>query len=142
MASPAPVRSHDVELRVRYGETDQMGVVYHAEYLVWCEVGRTELIRSLGLPYAEMERRGVRLAVADASLRYHASARYDDRIRVETRVRDVRSRAVTFDYVIRQLPSAARLVTAHTMLVSIDASGRPLPLPPDVRALLEGARAT
>ena len=62
------------EVRVRYAETDQMGVAYHANYLVWCEVGRTDFIRHLGVTYAEMERRGVRLAVADAHLRYHASA--------------------------------------------------------------------
>ena len=86
----ATERPHfDVEIRVRYGETDQMGVVYHAEYLVWCEIGRTEYIRAAGLAYAEMERRGTTLAVADASLRYHAPARYDDRVRVETSLRSV-----------------------------------------------------
>lgn len=89
---------HETELRVRYAETDQMGVVYHAHYLVWCEVGRTDFIRALGVPYAEMERQGVRLAVAEATVRYHAGARYDDRIRVETRLTEVRSRMVTFAY--------------------------------------------
>ena len=126
-------------LRVRYAETDQMGVVYHSEYLVWCEVGRTEYIRALGLPYAEMERRGALLAVADASLRYHGSARYDDMIRVETTVTEVRSRAVVFEYLIRHLPSGTRLVTARTMLVSLDRNARPAPLPAEVRELLERA---
>ena len=60
-------QTHDIEFRVRYGETDRMGVVYHPEYLVWCELGRTEYIRSLGMAYAEMERRGVPLAVAEAT---------------------------------------------------------------------------
>ncbi|HNV77669.1 MAG: acyl-CoA thioesterase [Gemmatimonadetes bacterium] len=129
----------DVEFRVRYAETDQMGVVYHSEYLVWCEVGRTEYIRALGLPYAEMERRGALLAVADASLRYHGSARYDDMIRVETTVTEVRSRAVVFEYLIRHLPSGTRLVTARTMLVSLDRNARPAPLPAEVRELLERA---
>ena len=133
-------RSHfDVDFRVRYAETDQMGVVYHSEYLVWCEVGRTEYIRALGLPYAEMERRGALLAVADASLRYHGSARYDDMIRVETTVTEVRSRAVVFEYLIRHLPSGTRLVTARTMLVSLDRNARPAPLPAEVRELLERA---
>ena len=129
----------DVEFRVRYAETDQMGVVYHSEYLVWCEVGRTEYIRALGLPYAEMERRGALLTVADASLRYHGSARYDDMIRVETTVTEVRSRAVVFEYLIRHLPSGTRLVTARTMLVSLDRNARPAPLPAEVRELLERA---
>lgn len=126
----------DVELRVRYGETDQMGVVYHAEYLVWCEIGRTEFIRALGLPYAEMERRGTALAVAEASLRYHGSARYDDRIRVETTLRSAGSRAITFDYAIFNADTGGKLVTAHTMLVALDRDGRSTTIPPDVRELL------
>jgi acyl-CoA thioester hydrolase len=127
---------HRVELRVRYGETDQMGVVYHAEYLQYCEMGRTELIRALGLPYTEMERRGVMLAVTDASLRYHAGARYDDRLYVDTVVTDVRSRSVTFDYVIFRVDDGARLVSAQTKLMAIDRQGRPTLIPPDIRTLL------
>ena len=128
---------HISEFRVRYSETDQMGVVYHAEYLVWCEVGRTDYIRALGLPYAELERRGTALAVAEASIRYHAPARYDDLIRVETRLSDVRSRAITFEYLIRNSETGDRLATAQTLLVSLDVSGKPVPLPADVRALME-----
>lgn len=114
-----------------------MGVVYHAEYLVWCEVGRTDYIRALGLPYAELERRGTALAVAEASIRYHAPARYDDLVQVETRLVDVRSRAITFEYLIRNGENGERLATARTMLVSLDSTGKPVPLPPEVRALLE-----
>jgi len=125
------------EFRVRYAETDQMGVVYHAEYLVWCEVGRTDYIRALGLPYAELERRGTALAVAEASIRYHAPARYDDLVQVETRLVDVRSRAITFEYLIRSGENGGRLATARTLLVSLDSTGKPVPLPPEVRALLE-----
>lgn len=137
MTSPRP--HFDVDFRVRYAETDQMGVVYHSEYLVWCEVGRTEYIRALGLPYSEMERRGALLAVADASIRFHAPARYDDLVRVETSLAQVKSRAVTFDYLIRHVETGARLVTARTMLVSLDRAGRPAPIPPDVRELLDRA---
>jgi acyl-CoA thioester hydrolase len=125
-----------IEFRVRYAETDQMGVVYHAEYLVWCEIGRTEFIRSLGLPYSEMERRGFKLAVADASIRYHAPARYDDLVRVETTLTEVRSRAITFDYIIRDAGSGSRLVTARTLLVSLDGDARPVPLSLELRELL------
>src|SRR5438093_13399971 len=88
----------EIEFRVRYAETDQMGVVYHTNYLVWCEIGRTELIRSLsGVSYADLERQGVALAVADLSIRYHGAARYDNRIRVHTSLADARSRSVTLD---------------------------------------------
>jgi len=130
---------HVSEFRVRYSETDQMGVVYHAEYLVWCEVGRTDLIRGLGLPYSELERRGTALAVAEASIRYHAPARYDDRVRVETRLVEVRSRAITFEYLIRNGDTGVRLATARTVLVSLDPAGKPVPMPADVRALMERA---
>ncbi|HUF27569.1 MAG TPA: thioesterase family protein [Gemmatimonadaceae bacterium] len=127
------------DLRVRYAETDQMGVVYHANYLVWCEIGRTDFIRELGITYAAMERDGIMLAVADASLRFHAPARYDDPIRVETTIADVRSRAVTFDYVILNAGSGARLATARTTLVSLDRAGKLVPLPSPVRELLSAA---
>ena len=127
------------ELRVRYAESDQMGVVYHANYLIWCEIGRTDFIRELGVSYAELERRGVSLAVSEAALRYHDAARYDDRIVVETRLADVRSRAVTFDYLILNADTGARLVSARTVLVSLDASGRPSALPTEFRAQLQSA---
>lgn len=133
-----PSRPHiDIELRVRYGETDQMGVVYHAEYLVWCEMGRTEYMRQLGQSYASLEETGTILVVAEAALRYHAPARYDDIIRVETTLSDVRSRALTFEYVICRAATGARLVTARTMLVALDRGGRPVPLPIEMRALFE-----
>ncbi|MDE3054361.1 MAG: acyl-CoA thioesterase, partial [Gemmatimonadota bacterium] len=113
------------ELRVRYAETDQMGVVYHTNYLVWCEIGRTDFIRELGVSYAELERQGIFLAVSDAGVRYHGAARYDDRIRVETRLADVRSRAVAFEYLIANADTGERLASARTALVSLDRAGRP-----------------
>ena len=116
-----------------------MGVVYHANYLVWCEIGRTDFIRLGGTSYAEIERAGVTLAVADASLRYHAPARYDDRIRVETRLSELRSRTITFDYLVANADSGERLVTARTVLISLDASGRPRAMPAEVRDVLARA---
>lgn len=123
-----------VELRVRYAETDQMGVVYHANYLVWCEVGRTELIRSLGSSYASLEREGVMLAVSDATLRFHASARYDDRIVIETTIEEVRSRSIAFGYEIFRQDAEARkrLVTARTALIALDSASRPRSMPPSL----------
>lgn len=134
--------AHSVsDIRVRYGETDQMGVAYHAHYLVWCEVGRTDLIRTLGPSYADLEAEGLRLAVAEAAVRYRAPARYDDLLRVETRLERAQSRFVTFSYRIVLLEPAgagdpgALLATASTVLVALDASGRTRVMPPHVRAL-------
>lgn len=124
-----------VELRVRYAETDQMGVVYHSNYLIWCEIGRTELIRQRFASYAEVERAGVVLAVADASIRYHSPARYDDLVRVETRVAELRSRTVRFDYVISRVEEEGepvRLATASTTLIALDRDSRPRKLPPQL----------
>lgn len=123
--------------RVRYGETDQMGVAYHPNYLVWCEVGRTELMRELGVPYATLEQRGIFLAVAEASVRYGVAAHYDDVVRVDTRVATVKSRAVTFEYEVHRVePEPARLARASTTLVSMDGAGRTRTLPPEVLELL------
>jgi acyl-CoA thioester hydrolase len=131
------------EIRVRYAESDQMGVAYHANYLIWCEVGRTDLIRHLGMSYAEMERQGVLLAVADAHVRFHASARYDDVVRIVTRLTGVRSRMVAFAYELLRVNAdgsdGERLASATTTLVSLDADGRPAALPVAMRELLEGA---
>jgi acyl-CoA thioester hydrolase len=128
-----------VEFRVRYAETDQMGVAYHSHYLVWCEIGRTDYIRSLGTSYRDIERAGSGLAVVEARLRYHAPARYDDRIRVETTLADVGSRRVTFDYVITNADSGERLATASTTLISLDGNGRVTSLPSGLRnSLVQG----
>ena len=132
-------RTSSTELRVRYAETDQMGVVYYANYLVWCEIGRTTLIRELGTSYAEIEAGGVLLAVAEANVRYHAPARYDDRIRVDTSISDLRSRTVTFEYSIRNADTDARLVSATTTLVCLDGDGRAIAIPTHVRQLLADA---
>lgn len=131
-----------VELRVRYPETDQMGVVYHANYLAWCDMGRTELIRRLGRSYAELERDGILLAVSEASLRYHASARYDDRVRVDTWVEEVRSRTVTFAYLISRVEGTGgpqKLVSARTTLIAVTRAGAPQKLPAEMLAALRAA---
>jgi acyl-CoA thioester hydrolase len=131
---------HELELRVRYAETDQMGVVYHTNYLVWCEIGRTELIRSLsGTSYAVLESEGVALAVAELSIRYHGAARYDNLIRVKTTLAEARSRSVTFDYLITNAETGERLASARTVLVSLDPNGRPTRMPERLRAQLERA---
>jgi acyl-CoA thioester hydrolase len=135
-----PVTS-EVEFRVRYAETDQMQVVYHANYLIWCEIGRTDLIRKLGSSYADIEKNGIALAVVDAALRYHSAARYEDTIRVRTVLREARSRSVTFEYTIENANTGARLVTARTTLASINRDGKLVQMPEDLRKSLEAAIA-
>lgn len=136
MRRPMPPRVSTVEFRVRYAETDRMGVVYHAHYLVWCEIGRTDHIRGSGMTYREMEEAGVALAVAEATIRYRAPARYDDVVRVATTLSDVASRTVTFDYEITNAATGVRLATARTLLVSLDRDHRVVTIPPPIRSLL------
>jgi acyl-CoA thioester hydrolase len=131
--------THCTDLRVRYAETDRMGVVYYANYLVWCEVGRVELLRSLGHSYALLESAGTGLAVSEARIRYLAPARFDDLVRIETTITSVRSRAITFDYLITNAESGTRLAIAHTALVSVDAAGRLSAIPVQFRSAMEQA---
>ena len=131
--------SHAIELRVRYAETDQMQVVYHANYLVWCEIARTELIRQHAGSYSDIEEGGVALAVVDASLRFHAPARYDDLIRVTASMREVRSRTITFDYAVANATTGQQLVTASTTLASTDRDGKLVSMPVELRKKLETA---
>ena len=126
-----------VEFRVRYSETDQMGFAHHGHYLAWCEMARTEHMRRLGVRYRDLEERGVRLAVADAHLRYAKPARYDDALTVTAWLTEAGSRRLSFGYRIERADDDATLATAETTLVSIDAQGRPARLPEDVIARLE-----
>ena len=108
-----------------------MGLAYHPNYLVWCEVARTDFIRELGTTYAEIEGAGIYLVVAEASIRYAAPAQYDDWIRVDAWLERVQSRAVTFGYeIVREDPGGtSRLATATTRLIAVDESGTPRTLP-------------
>jgi acyl-CoA thioester hydrolase len=127
-----------VEFRVRYIETDQMGVAHHGHYVAWCEMARTEHMRRLGVRYRDLEERGVRLAVAEAHVRYVKSARYDDPLRVTAWLTDAASRRIGFGYRVERTDDGALLATAETSLVSVDASGRPARLPDDVLGHLKG----
>lgn len=118
--------------RVNYAETDQMGVVYHARYLVWLDVGRTEHLRTTGISYRDLEGMGLRLAVTEAQLRYRRPARYDDPIRVRTWIRDLASRRITFGYAVEHDETGVLLATATTALVVLDESFDFARLPPAV----------
>lgn len=128
-----------VELRVRYGETDQMGVAYHAHYLVWCELARTEHMRRLGVRYRDLEDGGIKLAVSEAQLRYVKAARYDDLVRVTAWIAAVGSRRVVFRYRVERPEDGALLCTAETALVSLDRGNRPTRMPAEALALMERA---
>lgn len=124
--------------RVRYHETDRMGVVHHAAYVTWFEEGRSDFTRALGYSYAQMEADGIGLAVSEIEARYLAPARYDEEIIVVTCLEALRSRELVFTYKVRRGADERLLVTGMTRLISMDASGRVRSLPP---ALHERAHA-
>lgn len=128
----------ETHLRVRYAETDAMGVVYHANYLVWFEVGRGDFFRAFGQDYGEWEKKGYLLPVSEAHARYHAPARYAQQVVVRTWVEEVRSRSATLGYEVQDAASGQRLVTGWTRHMCIDRQGRACRLPAEMVALLEG----
>jgi len=131
---------HEHTLRVRYGETDQMGVVYHANYLVYMEEGRTHLMESLGASYSEVEATGYGLAVRRADLRYRSPAHYDQRLLVRTRVGRMRGASVTFEYRILDLGTELLLAEGSTELACIRLTSprrEPCLLPAELRERLQ-----
>jgi acyl-CoA thioester hydrolase len=111
----------EARVRVRYAETDQMGVVYHANYLVWFEIGRVELIRQMGLDYKTMEREeGCGIAVVEVRVRYKAPARYDDELTVRTRIDHVRGSIIRFAYGIYRLTDEVLLCEGTTTHIVVD----------------------
>lgn len=123
-------------VRVNYSETDQMGVVYHARYVVWLDIARTEHLRQAGMTYRELEERGLRLAVSDLAMRFRQPARYDDVVRIRCWVREVASRQVTFGYALEEAQTGRLLVTARTAMICLGADFSLARLPDDVRQLL------
>lgn len=129
--------SHETRIRVRYAETDQMGVVYYANYFVWMEIGRVELVRARGLNYKELEHaEGLFLSVVDASCRYVFPARYDQEIAIETHVSTANSRMVEFSYEIRNADARQLLARGSTKHIWLNRDMRPSRLPAQYRELL------
>lgn len=123
-------RVTEVRLRVRYAETDQMGVVYHANYFIWFEVGRVEFLRQLGFSYREMEEtEGCSIAVVDARCRYKAPARYDDEIIVRTHLKNVRQSLVHFGYELLRAGDGLLLAEGETTHVVTDAEMKKRSIP-------------
>jgi acyl-CoA thioester hydrolase len=123
-------------LRVRYAETDQMGVAWHGSYFAWFEVGRTDLLRERGMTYRELEANDVHLPVIEATARYRRPARYDDLLEIRTRVTAHSGARVSFAYEIRCDGDDEPLATGTTEHASVDGNGRPRRLPAEVRGLL------
>ena len=137
-----PMSSHHTRLRVRYAETDQMGVVYYANYLVWMEVARVEYCKSIGFSYEQMEREdGVFLAVAEAHCRYLYPARFDQEVSIETSLTDAHPRMVTFAYEMRLVEDGRKLASGETRHVFCGRDLRPVRLPEKYRANFGIARA-
>jgi acyl-CoA thioester hydrolase len=125
--------------RVRYPETDRMGVAHHSHYLVWFELGRTELMREIGCPYGELEdHAGVFFPVISVEARFRSSARYDERMRIETVLAHVGGARVEFLYRICSEEDGRVLTTGSSEHASVGRSGRPCRIPPDVRDRLSG----
>ena len=135
MTISAPFIS-ETRVRVNYSETDQMGVVYHARYLVWLDIARCDYLRSAGMTYRELERTGLRLAVSEVTIRYRQPARYDDPIRVRCWVREVASRRVDFGYTVEHADDGRLLATAATSLLALDTAMSLVRLPQAVREAL------
>jgi acyl-CoA thioester hydrolase len=123
------------EVEVRYAETDQQGVAYHANYFVWMEIGRTRYLEALGFPYHRMEAEGALFSVMEARCRYAGAARYGERVEIATRVIAVRSRSVAFGY---ELEAGGRpLATGETVLIALDGERRPRWIPAEIAKALE-----
>jgi acyl-CoA thioester hydrolase len=123
-------------IRVRYAETDQMGVAYHGGYFAWFEVGRTDLLRERGLTYRELEQQDLRLPVIETQARFLRPARYDDVLEVQTRLLELSGARVSFAYEIRREGTEGALATAMTAHAAVDGRGRPRRLPADLRSRL------
>lgn len=126
---------HTAQVRVRYAETDQMGVVYHANYVVWMEVARVEAMRAAGVNYSEMEAEGLRVAVLGVTVDYKVAARYDELVNVTMRVVELQSRMMKIAYEMHRDGDGVLLATGETRHLFIDFAMKPTRLPEKYRAV-------
>ena len=130
MSGNHPPAVNETRLRVRYAETDQMGVVYHSNHFIWFEVGRVELLRQMGFSYRDMESQDNRfIAVAEATCRYRAPVRYDEEVLVRTRLKNARDSVVHFGYELVRLSDGALLAEGETTHIVTDAQMKIAVLP-------------
>jgi acyl-CoA thioester hydrolase len=135
---------HEHRLRVRYSETDQMGVVHHSSYLIYLEEGRLALMRALGFPYEEVERRGFGMAVRSVEVRYRAAARYGDELFILTTIERLRGASIRYGYEVQRVEEREVLASGAVEVACLDLAGgfRPAPLPDDIRVAIERYLAT
>jgi acyl-CoA thioester hydrolase len=127
---------HITDVRVRYKDTDRMGVIYYGNYFTYFEIGRSEYMRELGFPYSELENRGYSLVVTEAAARYHANVGYDSLVKIKTAITYVRKVRVRFDYVVLSEDDRV-LVTGHTVHACTNSNLKPVKLPPDMMKIME-----
>jgi acyl-CoA thioester hydrolase len=127
--------------RVIYGDTDQMGIVYYANYLRWFEKGRSEFLREIGLPYSMIEQQGFHFPVVEVSCRYLESARYDDLIQIETELSECRHASLMFKYIIWRDSDRSRIASGMTKHACTDRTGRIIRIPKILLDALEEAAA-
>jgi acyl-CoA thioester hydrolase len=134
-------RAGRTRTRVRYPETDRMGVAHHTHFLVWFELGRTELMRELGCPYSEVEdNEGIFFPVAEAGARYFTPARYDEVLEIATRLVSARGARIRFEYEIARASDGTPVAAGFTVHAAVGRNGRPRRLPEGLRDRLDGTR--
>src|SRR5712692_7517658 len=131
----APAK-YSVRLRARFAETDGLRIVHHTAYFVWFEVARTELLRSIGLPYTEIQKRGFNTPLVEAFANYKAPARYDDEVEVKIWAGKIGRSSLRMEYEVTKLPGGELLCTGHTVHVLIGGDGKPKKIPDDLRERL------
>jgi acyl-CoA thioester hydrolase len=127
---------HNTKVRIRYKDTDRMGVVYYGNYLTFFEVGRTEYMRELGFPYCELEGKGYSLAVTEAAAKYHGNVGYDSLITIKTAISELKRVTVRFAYEILSEENKL-LVTGHTVHACLNESNKPIRMPADLIKQME-----
>ncbi|MEE9394723.1 MAG: thioesterase family protein [Planctomycetota bacterium] len=131
------LRTHKTEVRVRYADTDQGGVVYNANYLVFLEIGRTELMRSIGCPYAELEARGLVMPVFETQLKFRSPAVYDDLLVVATELTELGRVRMRFDSKVMRASDRCLLAEGYVRLACTNGKGKPVAIPADALALMK-----
>lgn len=126
----------DYEHRVRYGDTDKMGITYYANYFVWFEAARTEYFRALGMPYTECEKKGYYLPVVETQAHYHAPSTYDDLLIVRTSVSEILGTSMRFEYQVFNKETQKRVATGYSIHVFVDKSMKPARIADDIRQIV------
>ncbi|TLD43250.1 MAG: 4-hydroxybenzoyl-CoA thioesterase family active site [Candidatus Jettenia ecosi] len=134
---PFFMKIHEIKTRVRYQETDQMGIVYYANFLVYFEMGRTEFLRNLGLPYSELEREHIYFPVTEAHCRFRAPAHYDDILIIQTFVSELKHATVEFKHKIIREGDNKLIAEGFTKLACLNASRKPTAIPEKLKKLLQ-----